>query len=159
MSLTMTSLQKNALTSGTPSSDWTTSTKNPVIFFAGASPIDYMLPYNPSVLARPAFLDQGTDVGFDWQHQFKGVRFAHSVTIGTSILTPEDQRNVFWRAVCHYLVDAVPEQGLEELTESVASLYGFYLGLPSPTPARPAKTVQGAIDRAYQRPVVDIAEE
>ena len=111
------------------------------------------------MLVKNVLHDRGTVVGFGWQHQFEEVRFAHSVSIGTVALTPEDQRNVFWRAICHYLVDMVPEPGLEELAESVASLYDFYREMPSPTAALPARTVQGAIDRAYQRPVVDIAEE
>ena len=48
--------------------------------------------------------------------------------------TTFDQRTALQRLVCHALLDRVPDKGLEEVLESLRSVYDFYT-----LPALPAK--------------------
>jgi hypothetical protein len=99
-------------------------------------------------------------VSFGWHHDIKGVRFAHGVTLGPNVSTETSEKHILMRALCHFFVDVIPEEGVEELADSALDLLKFYTA-PATTSllGAPQGTVQANIVNAYERPVLDIAEE
>jgi len=105
-------------------------------------------------------LVEGTVVGFGWQHDIKGVRFAHGVTFGPSVPSQASEKKILMRALCHFFVDVMPDEGIEELADSALDLIKFYSMPPSSNLLTSSGgTVEANVVNSYERPILDIAEE
>lgn len=78
----------------------------------------------------------------------------------TELAWPKYQASVVFRILCHYLVDAVPDNGVPEMLDSVVSLFEYYR-VPSQTvvvgPER--KQLPASLGKVYQSPTFHIPEE
>ena len=64
------------------------------------------------------------------------------------------------RAFCHYLLDLLPDEGLEEIKESLEDAIQFYLTKPRNEFAQlPSPSFEINLGEAYERPVFQIAED
>lgn len=74
----------------------------------------------------------------------------------------ESPQSRLTRYVCHRVIDRIPEQGLQELSESLSDIWRFYaerapvppLALPLPTRKLAAKK-----GKTYQRPDFSLTSE
>lgn len=68
--------------------------------------------------------------------------------------------NVIARALCHFLLNHLPDRGLPEACESIARMVDFYSPAPSHTlsaQGQRAEPVQ--VSSVYERPEFHVAEE
>ena len=71
-----------------------------------------------------------------------------------------DQDTLRLRLMCHFLLDALPSEGLEEVSEAIRDTYVFYLERTPSTFSLPARqTAKAGVIRSYERPVFSLAEE
>lgn len=64
------------------------------------------------------------------------------------------------RRLCHYVLDQVPDEGLEEAGETLAHIYVFYSGRAQGQKLLPRQTIEtAAFGKSYDRDPLYIAEE
>ncbi len=109
---------------------------------------------------RRAGLEQQAEtslVSISWWANLQRATFWHAVTD----VVNEDDTSYQMRMVCHALVDALPDEALDELLEAVTSMKEFYLNRPvepSLLPA-PSLVIPATVTRAVERPEFYVVEE
>ena len=70
-------------------------------------------------------------------------------------------KNRLARTACHILVEEIPDDGLQELCESISSIFKFHIELPpQAVPALlDSPRIQVELTQPYERPELQIAEE
>lgn len=129
--------------------DSTISTNIPEIYSGGALQRDYIDPWSPN------FYNEF--VGLYWNNNF----IEHSLKLRPSN-TGEfiDFESFKTRASCHYLLDLLPDEGLEEIKESIEDAIEFYLTKPKNGFAQlSSPSFEIGLGEAYERPVFQIAED
>lgn len=95
---------------------------------------------------------KGPVSGGDAWHEF---RFHGQGTID------ELPANVLARALCHRLIDLIPDSALPEAGETLGQMYEFY-ALEPPAPVDGIETgtpTPVEVGQSYERPTIEIAEE
>lgn len=101
-------------------------------------------------------------IDLDWEQNVKGVRFQHRIFFGTEPVSTLDRREIYMRALCHVMVNAIPEQGLSSLADSVAELYQFYVVemphvVASQLPSK-GRVTRGRVVRRAERSPLELPE-
>jgi len=109
------------------SSSFNISVRKPTASFAGASPTDYMRPWDQN-LFQDALIDS---FGGSWAHRTSTRQVTHGVTVSVAAGDPEAlariRAEVMLRVFCHQLIDALPEHMLANAAEDIADIYRSYL--------------------------------
>ena len=72
----------------------------------------------------------------------------------------EDLESLKLRAFCHFLLDFLPEDGLDEIRDSLLEAIGFYRESRKVSePFHLNDSFEVAIGEGYERPVFQIAED
>lgn len=134
----------------------TTLTNFPVAFSGGVSPRDYTTRSN-----RNPFDEE--HLGLAWQHQSSDGLMQLQINIipfstGKGYENTECLRK---RALCHLLLDYLPEEALDEIKDSIIEAINFYseqqqISLP---PYQLNESYEVAIGEGYERPVFEITED
>jgi hypothetical protein len=101
-------------------------------------------------------------IGLHWQYQSSNGLMEHSIKIiptstGKGIENVECLR---MRAFCHFLLDYLPEEGLEEVKNSLLEAIDFYSEPKEILEyCQPNESFEVAIGEGYERPVFQIAED
>jgi hypothetical protein len=97
-----------------------------------------------------------------WSQTVPGACFLHGFFVPTTAEVPTVPPNVLVRALCHVIVNNVPESGLPELLRSASDVYEFHVEEPWEA-SRPllseTKTVDAKVRGQYERPSFQVAEE
>lgn len=71
-----------------------------------------------------------------------------------------DHNAIQLRIMCHFLLDALPSEGLEEVCEAIRDTYVFHLEhIPSTYSLPVRQTVKSGVGRSYERPIFSLSEE
>ena len=96
---------------------------------------------------------------FTVQNVLRDLFAMNSVITSTEAESPQSRLT---RYMCHRVIDRIPEQGLQELSESLSNMWRFYsqhpnVGTPAlPLPARKLSAKRG---KTYQRPDFSLTSE
>lgn len=137
------------------SKDLITLTNSPVGFSGGAYPRSYT-----TRLSRNQFDEE--PLRLSWQHQSSDGLMQHQIKI-FPISTGKGYENfecLRMRAICHLLLDYLPEEGLEEIKDSLLEAIKFYREQQVVSePFQSGDSFEVAIGEGYERPVFQIAED
>lgn len=132
-----------------------TLTNSPVDFSDGAFQKSYITPLSQSQF-------DGDELELSWQSELSDSLIKHHLEI-KPISTGKRYENFEYlrmRAFCHVLLDFLPEDGLEEIKESLLEAIKFY---QEPQlilePFHLNDSFEVAIGEGYERPVFQIAED
>ena len=82
------------------------------------------------------------------------------MVVRTTAGPPQYDQSVFMRAVCHYLLTKMPDEGLPDVCRSIADAYEYYLQPPRSLRSFDVhRSVKAKSGRTYERPPFPIAEE
>jgi hypothetical protein len=79
--------------------------------------------------------------------------------VRTTTGLPQYDRSVFLRAMCHYLLTKLPDDGLPDVCRSLVEAYEYYLQPPKILRMPEHQAVKAKPGRIYERPPFPIAEE
>ena len=97
-----------------------------------------------------------------WGHFGPGVQVLHGIRFDPrqTSATPADFQPILLRALCHLLVDQVPDLGLPDLCNSLREFWEFYNVPPNRAPMLPVqRRVSARIEGRYERPEFHVDEE
>ncbi len=134
-------------------------------FSVGALPSNCIRQWVPDSWSKEGETTGGIpQVRVGWQGAFAGVRFSHSVSFNVQE-TDETQvirlDQVIGRILCHFLVSRIPDEGLEELYESIWDILHFYKTGPQQRPSLPPfrREIRPYKANRVVRPVFSIHQE
>jgi hypothetical protein len=96
-----------------------------------------------------------------WQSGHSDYYVAHSLKLRPSATGGLiNFESIKLRAVCHYLLDLLPNDGLEEIRESLEDAIKFYLKSPkNEFPQLVSPGFEISLGEVYERPVFQITED
>jgi hypothetical protein len=102
------------------------------------------------------------EIELQWCGETSTAEFQHTLVVRTTAGPPQYDKSVFLRAVCHFLLTKLPDDGLIDVCRSIVDAYEYYV--QSPTVLRPYEVhkfqpVKAKAGRTYERPSFPIAEE
>lgn len=108
-------------------------------------------------------LSQGAnEIELQWSGETSTGDFQHTMVVRTTACPPQYDRAVFVRALCHYLLTKLPDEGLPDVCRSLVDAYEYYFQFPKALKTyevqrfQPVKAKAG---RTYERPAFPISEE
>jgi hypothetical protein len=105
-------------------------------------------------------LNQGpNEIELHWCGETSTAEFRHAMVVRTTTSLPQYDRSVVLRALCHYLLTKLPEDGLPDVCRSIVEAYEYYLQPPRILRMPEHQAVKAKSGRTYQRPSFPIAEE
>lgn len=110
----------------------------------------------------PGGLGQENEIELKWHGETGTGQYEHTMIVRTATCPPQMDRSVFMRAVCHYLLSKLPDDGLPDVCRSIADAFEYYAQTPKALSGynlqklQPIKAKPG---RTYERPPFPIAEE
>lgn len=111
----------------------------------------------------PARLSQGrSEIELNWCGTTAAGDFQHTMVVRTSACPPQDDWSVLMRALCHYLLTKIPDDGLPEICRSIVDTYEYYTQPPrllKGYEVHKLQAVKAKAGRTYERPSFPIAEE
>ncbi len=127
----------------------------PDVFFGGASQKSYMSPWDHSLWINDDVTDR-TRFSFGWIQPGTGTHVTMSADFAKTI----PGRNEVVRFICHYILDQVPDEGLDELGETLAHLFEFYAERAQfERPQLTHEVGTASIGKSYDRDSLYITEE
>ena len=121
--------------------------------------------WNPDVFEPTQFKPtQGTDttVFVGWQTKDLNWTLAHLATFSLEDVQTHDYSKKLLRLTCHFLLDQIPDRGLDEAFDTLTEIYDFYVSqieeeatqlLPKPP------SLEANITQSIVRPVFPVIED
>ncbi len=133
--------------------DLITSTNIQEDYLDGALQKDYTKHYSHSLYNE--------QIGLYWQNKYVGYSVEHNLKIRPSYTGGLiDSEYARMRTFCHYLLNLLPDEGLEEITESIQDAIEFYLTKSRNEFAQlSSPSFEISFGEAYERPIFQIAED
>jgi hypothetical protein len=94
-----------------------------------------------------------------WCGETSGAEYQHTMCVRTTTGLPQYDKSVFLRAMCHYLLTKLPDEGLPDVCRSIVEAYEYCLQPPKILRMPDHQTVKAKAGRTYERPSFPIAEE
>ena len=141
------------------SNDLTDLTEKQDIYGDGVLPTDFTLRWDPETPNLVLGCTVGSTQG-KLEHMENLPVFSFNVMMTTGEAESPLSRVI--RYMCHRVIDRIPEQGLYELSESLARMFRFYSEHPQITPLAltpPARKVSAKRGKTFQRPDFPVTSE
>jgi hypothetical protein len=84
------------------------------------------------------------------------------MVVRTSAFPVQYDRSIFVRALCHYLLTRLPDDGLPDVCRSIVDAYEYYAQPPralNSYEVHKLQPIKAKAGRTYERPSFPIAEE
>lgn len=104
-----------------------------------------------------------TDITVNYTHQFEGADFSHRLRFPKGLLSSQRLKEIVWlKFLCHFLVNQIPPEGLQSLSELLLEHLEFYLARPiSHSTKLPEQTgfISAQLVDTFERPNFQVAED
>jgi hypothetical protein len=104
----------------------------------------------------------GTDRGskFVWQHSRAEGSVTHAVSTNNVLMANIQESPLAMKALCYYLIDLMPDDGMQEALDKLADNLAYYIERAKITLSLPATTeVRATFAGFLERPTFGLEEE